>query len=83
MNSPVIQGLNLNIEELRTSIREEYSAVANEPEQGFHFHTGRKLAGILGTMMNGWRRFRPALSNRWQAQATPSAWVSSNRANMF
>lgn len=48
MNSPVIQGLNLNIEELRSSIREEYSAVANEPERGFHFHTGRKLADILG-----------------------------------
>ena len=48
MNSPVIQGLNLNIEELRTSIRQEYSAVANEPERGYHFHTGRKLAGILG-----------------------------------
>ena len=48
MNSPVIQGLNVNIEELRASIREEYSAVANEPERGFHFHTGRKLASILG-----------------------------------
>jgi ubiquinone/menaquinone biosynthesis C-methylase UbiE len=48
MNSPVIQGLNLNVEELRTSIRKEYSAVANEPKRGFHFHTGRKLAGILG-----------------------------------
>jgi hypothetical protein len=48
MNSPVIQGLNLNVEELRASIREEYSAVANEPERGFHFHTGRKLAHILG-----------------------------------
>ncbi|MBI3737594.1 MAG: methyltransferase domain-containing protein [Chloroflexi bacterium] len=48
MNSPVVQGLNVNIEELRASIRAEYSAVANEPERGFHFHTGRKLAGILG-----------------------------------
>lgn len=48
MNSQMIQGLNVNIEELRASIREEYSAVANEPERGFHFHTGRKLAGILG-----------------------------------
>jgi len=48
MNSPVIQGLNINIEELRASIREEYSAVANEPERGFHFHTGRRLANILG-----------------------------------
>ncbi len=48
MNSQVIQELNLNIDELRDSIREEYSAVANEPERGFHFHTGRKLAAILG-----------------------------------
>lgn len=48
MSDSVIQGLNINIEELRESIREEYSAVANEPERGFHFHTGHKLAGILG-----------------------------------
>jgi len=48
MNSSVVQGLNLNVEELRDSIREEYSAVANEPQRGFHFHTGHKLAGILG-----------------------------------
>jgi arsenite methyltransferase len=48
MNSPVVQGLNLNIEELRASIREEYAVVANEPQRGFHFHTGHKLAGILG-----------------------------------
>ena len=26
----------------------EYQAVANEPEKGFHFHTGRPLARILG-----------------------------------
>ena len=48
MNSSIVQGLNLNVEELRDSIREEYSAVANEPQRGFHFHTGHKLAGILG-----------------------------------
>jgi ubiquinone/menaquinone biosynthesis C-methylase UbiE len=48
MNSPAIQGLNLNIDELRNSIREEYSAVANHPERGFHFHTGRTLASRLG-----------------------------------
>ncbi len=53
MNSPVIQGLNINIDELRASIREEYSAVANEPERGFHFHTGHKLANLLG-YREGW-----------------------------
>ncbi len=46
--STVIEGLNLNMDELRASIREEYSAVANDPQRGFHFHTGRKLAQILG-----------------------------------
>ncbi len=48
MNQTVIHRLNLDLEELRTSIRDEYSAVANEPERGFHFHTGRKLAEMLG-----------------------------------
>jgi SAM-dependent methyltransferase len=35
-------------EELRAAIREEYEVVANTPEQGFHFHTGRSLATLLG-----------------------------------
>ncbi|HSF15018.1 MAG TPA: methyltransferase domain-containing protein [Vicinamibacteria bacterium] len=35
-------------ETLRAAIRNEYQMVAQEPERGFHFHTGRKLAGILG-----------------------------------
>lgn len=35
-------------DELRAAIREEYEVVAREPERGFHFHTGRRLAGILG-----------------------------------
>lgn len=32
---------------LREAIREEYDRVALEPDHGFHFHTGRRLAGIL------------------------------------
>ena len=35
-------------EGLREAIQEEYDAVACEPERGFHFHTGRPLAEILG-----------------------------------
>lgn len=38
----------IDIQELRTAIQEEYEAVACEPQRGYHFHTGRKLAGILG-----------------------------------
>ncbi len=35
-------------EELRRQISEKYTAVALEPEEGFHFHTGRPLAMMLG-----------------------------------
>ena len=35
-------------ETLRGAIREEYEEVAREPGKGFHFHTGRRLAAILG-----------------------------------
>jgi arsenite methyltransferase len=34
-------------EQLRLSIKEKYSAVAETPEIGFHFHTGRPLAEML------------------------------------
>lgn len=39
---------NVDREVLREAIQEEYEAVAREPERGFHFHTGRPLARILG-----------------------------------
>ena len=35
-------------EELRHAIQEEYQEVALNPEKGFHFPTGRRLAKILG-----------------------------------
>jgi len=34
--------------ELRRAITAEYELVAREPQRGFHFHTGRRLARILG-----------------------------------
>ena len=33
---------------LRAAIRDEYELVAREPNRGFHFHTGRPLADLLG-----------------------------------
>lgn len=33
---------------LRAAIREEYETVASDPGRGFHFHTGRRLVGIVG-----------------------------------
>lgn len=38
----------LDVGALRDAIREEYTTVAAEPERGFHFHTGRPLARLLG-----------------------------------
>ena len=38
----------LNVEVLRDAIRAEYAQVASDPGQGFHFHTGRRLARLLG-----------------------------------
>lgn len=37
-----------DITQLRQAIRDEYDVVAREPERGFHFHTGRPLARLLG-----------------------------------
>ena len=38
----------VDVETLRCEIRKEYAEVASNPEKGFHFHTGRPLAKILG-----------------------------------
>ena len=43
--SRAIEGLD--VDGLRQAIREEYALVATEPDRGFHFHTGRRLAAIL------------------------------------
>lgn len=39
---------DLDRDGLRAAIQAEYTEVAAHPEQGFHFHTGRPLARILG-----------------------------------
>lgn len=38
----------LSLEELRLVIQKEYTSVACDPNKGYHFHTGRRLAGLLG-----------------------------------
>ena len=39
---------DLDLDTLRSEISKEYGEVANNPTKGFHFHTGRKLAKIVG-----------------------------------
>ncbi|HXF50704.1 MAG TPA: methyltransferase domain-containing protein [Dehalococcoidia bacterium] len=38
---------------LRTQIAAKYTEVALDPEKGFHFHTGRPLAAMLGYDLEG------------------------------
>ena len=40
--------MQLDREVLLRAIQEEYEVVAAEPSRGFHFHTGRPLAALLG-----------------------------------
>ncbi len=39
---------SLDLDRLRQAIQEEYTAVARDPGRGYHFHTGRPLASLLG-----------------------------------
>lgn len=39
---------NLDLNDLRRAIQAEYQVVAENPNYGFHFHTGQPLARILG-----------------------------------
>ena len=38
----------VDVEALRREVRRKYAAVASDPAQKFHFHTGRALAERLG-----------------------------------
>src|SRR5437764_13592022 len=38
----------LDVQDLRSAIQAEYAEVATNPDKGFHFHTGRPLARMLG-----------------------------------
>ncbi|MCC6179849.1 MAG: methyltransferase domain-containing protein [Chloroflexi bacterium] len=40
--------IKVDVQALRSAIQDEYAEVATEPEKGFHFHTGRPLARLLG-----------------------------------
>ncbi|HLF76019.1 MAG TPA: methyltransferase domain-containing protein [Dehalococcoidia bacterium] len=43
-----VQPAAVDRDDLRQQIQAKYTDVALEPEQGFHFHTGRPLARMLG-----------------------------------
>ncbi len=43
-----VLGAKVDRDQLREQIQQKYAEVAREPEKGFHFHTGRTLARMLG-----------------------------------
>ena len=61
MDVQVSEELGVSLEELRAAIQQEYAAVARSPQQGFHFHTGRPLAEMLG-YLDAWLEGIPAES---------------------
>ena len=46
--SSVAQIIDLDTAALRKAIQDEYQEVAEHPDKGFHFHTGRRLTQIVG-----------------------------------
>ena len=48
MTIPVAPPIDVDLGELRQAIQTEYAEVALHPAKGFHFHTGRPLARLLG-----------------------------------
>jgi SAM-dependent methyltransferase len=46
--SAAVTPTGLDLDALRHAIQEEYEEVARDPGKGFHFHTGRRLARLLG-----------------------------------
>lgn len=42
-----VQPAHVDRDQLRAAIKDKYTAVAETPEEGFHFHTGRPLAEML------------------------------------
>jgi arsenite methyltransferase len=43
-----IPAVTISVDLLRQQVQAKYLEVASEPEKGFHFHTGRPLAEMLG-----------------------------------
>lgn len=48
MTGNLMQSPAVDTDQLRQAIQDEYAEVARSPQQGFHFHTGRPLARLLG-----------------------------------
>src|SRR5512145_164731 len=64
----------VDVEDLRCQIQDKYTEVAKSPETGFHFHTGRPLALMLG--------YTPETVDRLPASAVESFAGTGNPFSM-
>lgn len=58
-------------EALRRYVSEKYTEVANEPEKGFHFHSGRPLAAMLGYDLDEVDRLPPSTVESFAGTGNP------------
>lgn len=56
---------------LRQAVQAKYTEVANEPEKGFHFHTGRPLATMLGYDLAQVDRLPPSTVDSFAGTGNP------------
>jgi SAM-dependent methyltransferase len=64
----------LDIDQLRTAIQDEYAEVAACPLKGFHFHTGRFLAARLGYPEDRVAALPDAVVESFAGVGNPFAW---------
>jgi SAM-dependent methyltransferase len=68
-----VTAANVDRDRLRRGISDKYTEVALEPEKGFHFHTGRPLAGMLGYAPADYARLPQATVDSFAGTGNPFA----------
>jgi SAM-dependent methyltransferase len=66
--------IQLNVDQLRSAIQEEYAEVAACPLKGFHFHTGRFLADRLGYPRDRIAALPDSVVESFAGVGNPFAW---------
>jgi len=64
----------LDVLQLRSAIKLEYAEVAAVPDKGFHFHTGRFLAGRLGYPADRVAALHDAVVESFAGVGNPFSW---------
>ncbi|MEX2227418.1 MAG: methyltransferase domain-containing protein [Dehalococcoidia bacterium] len=66
-----VAAANVDRERLRSGISAKYTEVALDPEKGFHFHTGRPLAEMLGYAASSYETLPSAAIDSFAGTGNP------------